>query len=160
MKHFVTGIAIALLAVATVFVAACGGQKATDPVEQTEAGWQEAAEGTFRMPYEIVDTSAIGKLMIGANCADYVEIRKSQGTYTLVYFCKPGILGSIEILQDDKTFAGSATAEGDFEGYAFRTDQATIENKIRLRCVVVPMDKTVEFAIVIDTAGVTERESA
>ena len=85
MKHFATGIVIALLAVATVFVAACGGQKTTDPVEQTETGWQEVAEGTFRMPYEIVDTSAIGKLMIGANCADYVEIRKSQGAFTLVY---------------------------------------------------------------------------
>lgn len=151
-----------LIAVLTVIVCAavltaCGEDK-TEYTGQDEYGRyfgeiydvDSQESGVFELPYEIGGTSAMGESMIGANCADYVRISKEGNDYEFTFLCKNGMLGSVEMAQEEGYIKGKESDEGDLQGYTFAISRDGIGQSVGLRCVVRLMNKTVEFTVKAD----------
>lgn len=158
MKKTITFIIAAITVCALVFsLAACGEE------EQVYSGKDAYGRsygeiydinseetGLFRVPYEIGDTSAIGKSMISSNCADYVEVKKDADKYEFTYFCKKGMQGEVAVVSDDLTVKGTAGEKDGYQSFTFDFTQQELENKIALQCEVTVMNKTVNFSVTLD----------
>lgn len=103
--------------------------------------------GVFRLPYEIGDTSVMGKTMISSNCADYVQVEKTAQGYRLTYYCKEGMLGAVKIITAGGEISGTESEDGSYQGFTFEVSKEDLESKINLSCVVTVMNKTVEYSI-------------
>lgn len=109
--------------------------------------------GVFRVPYEISDTSSVGKAMISKYCAEYAEVEKRADVYVMTYFCEGKSLGSVGIKTDDGIVQGTEIKQSGYTGYSFELTEDAVCEKIPLVCVEKLMNRTVEFSITLDTAS-------
>ncbi len=155
-----------ILTIATVictfvlFLTACTQQKTYEGEDEFGRTYGEIYDvdsqptGVFDVPYEILDTSAMGKAMIAANCADYVEIEKTSDGYLLGFLCKSSMLGAVKMIGADGSYIDGSESERDgYQAFTFSVTREMLENKISLQCEVSAMNKTVEFSVKPDLDG-------
>lgn len=158
MKKFATSVFVVIVAAAAVLaLASCKDKeqeiKGTDDYGRVYGevyAVDSQPSGAFNVPYSIEDTSAIGKTMISANCADYVAVERTQDGYKLTYLCKKGMIGEIKLVGEDGTVSGIEGEKDGYQSFTFDVSEETLKNKIRLQCVVKIMNKTVGFSVVPD----------
>ena len=106
--------------------------------------------GVLRVPDEIGHTSAIGKTMISANCADYVTVEKTQSGYTLTFYCDDGMLGSVKVVRKSGKTQGKQGAADGYQSFTFGMTREELDSEISLECEVKIMNKVVEFSVTCD----------
>lgn len=106
--------------------------------------------GKFRLPYEIGDTSSMGKTMISAYCADYVGVEKTSDGYVLTFYCDDGMLGNVRLVRDTVGVAGKEEVADGYQSFSFEVEKEELGSKIFLECEVKLMNKTVGFSITPD----------
>lgn len=106
--------------------------------------------GTFRLPYEIGDTSSMGKTMISANCADYVTVEKTGSAYILTFYCNDGMLGGVRLVRESGAVAGKEDGANGYQSFSFDIGKEELSGRISLECEVKIMNKTVSFSITAD----------
>lgn len=150
-------VAVAVCVLAACLAACTTGQKTYEGKDAYGRNFGEiyevdsAATGTFELPYAIADTSAIGKTMIAANCADYVIVEKTESGYRLGFLCKGDMLGSVRMTVGDGVYADAEKSEKDgYNAFTFDVAREALDAKISLQCEVTVMHKTVSFSIAPD----------
>lgn len=150
----------AIVCVISVCFSACKSQKTYEGEDEYGRSYggiydvDSQETGVFNVPYGISDTSAVGKTMIAANCADYVVVEKKDGGYVFGFLCKESVLGSVKMLADDGSAVdGEESGRDGYRMFAFAVTRETLEGKIALRCEVTVMKKTVEFSVTPNLAN-------
>lgn len=153
-KIFILTAAICLL---VLCFAACTEKKTYEGEDEYGRRYGETYDvdsqkpGVFRLPYSISGTSAVGKAMIAANCADYVTLEVTDDGCLLGFLCKKAMLGAVKIIAGDGTVTDGEESERDgYQVFTFRVTRETLDGKIALSCEVTVMKKTVGFEITPD----------
>lgn len=152
-------IATLTIAIAIFAFAACNDNNGGFVYEGTDVYGRTLGEiydidsedtGVFSVPYEIGGTSAIGKTMISANCADYVTVEKTQSGYTLTFYCDDGMLGSVKVVRGSGKTRGKRGAADGYQSFTFGMTREELDSEISLECEVKIMNKVVEFSLTCD----------
>lgn len=160
MKKITAILVAAVVALTALFALAACGAEVTEPVyEGTDKYGRTLGEiydidsedtGIFRVPYEIGDTSSMGKTMISANCADYVTVEKTESGYTLTFYCDDGMLGGVELVRESGETQGKEASADGYQSFAFEIAREELDSKISLQCEVKLMNKVVGFSVTPD----------
>lgn len=160
MKKISTVIIAVLLALTALIAFAACKDKNKEPVYEGKDEYgrtfgevydmDSEETGTFRLPYEIGDTSSMGKTMISANCADYVTVEKKADAYVLIFYCKDGMLGGVKLVRESGTVEGKEDGANGYQSFSFDVGKEELSGKIPLECKVKLMNKTVSFSITVD----------
>ena len=103
--------------------------------------------GIYEVPYEIDDTSFMGKAMISKYCADYTVVERSESGYTLTYLCKKGALRDVVIVRGDERIKAESGERDGYAAFAFDVSYEELGEKITLECVVALMNRTVSYSV-------------
>lgn len=156
-KKIIVTVAVILVLVLAGVLAACKEDRKTESGRDAYGrSYGEVypidseATGVFSMPYSIGDTSAIGKTMISANCADYAEAEKTADGYKFTFLCKDGMLGGVKMVKEDGSLSGVESQKDGYQRFTFDVTKEELQQKISLECVVKLMNKTVSFSVTVD----------
>lgn len=103
--------------------------------------------GVYEVPYEIGDTSVMGKAMISKYCADYTVVERSESGYTLTYLCKKDALRDVVIVRGDERIKAESGERDGYAAFAFDVSYEELGEKITLECVVALMNRTVSYSV-------------
>lgn len=160
-NKLILNFALCLILVAVVcLIAACGNDGISDGVKTGEDEYgrvygeiysvDEYESGIYRIPYEIEDTSEIGKSMISQYCLEYVSLDVDGGQYVLTFYCKSNMLNDVKLSVGGEMQTGESADNGENYGYAFEIDRSALDDKMGMECTVKLMNKTVAFSIRAD----------
>ncbi|MDE6211435.1 MAG: hypothetical protein K2G42_05640 [Clostridia bacterium] len=102
--------------------------------------------GIYAIEYEIGDTSAMGKSMIGSNCYEKIKLAISDGEYTLTFYCKNTAFSDVKLNGE----LGQRVEESGMYGYQFKIDRENLDTSLAMTGKVSLMNKDVAFSIKVD----------
>ena len=105
--------------------------------------------GIYEIDYEIDDTSAMGKTMIGNYCYNKVKLAVSAEGMALTFYCKNNTFSNVKL--DSR--AGKSIEESDMYGYTFEITREDLNNKLAMTGYVSLMKRDVAFSINVDLSN-------
>ncbi|MDE6473984.1 MAG: hypothetical protein K2L70_02690 [Clostridia bacterium] len=106
----------------------------------------EYQSGVYAIPYEIGDTSAMGKSMIGSYCYDKIKLAVTDGEYTLTFYCKNTSFSDVKINGE----LGQSIEESGMFGYKFQISRDDLDGSLAMTGKVALMNRDVAFSIKVD----------